>query len=501
MINEAYQITFGVEIETLLAFHESFLREHLQSTQNASGIIKIIPNNVRRQLKQTHQDYWTDRGIYLGWGLTSTPRNEGAWLTVQTLQDQINNFGVRGYADEILTLAETLLPNVRLHKMTREKYDEFSVWHLTHDNSLVGVSKDDLARELAKNNQIVDDVNNWDAHGIELVSRVLPFELQSFLEVQTRLSGLCGISTDRHTAFATDCCGLHIHVGLPPPQNHAPGTPLPTFSLPMVQHLAYVLVMYEEQIMTLFPKERRARSGDLVSNLEDFFAAEEEPEDMISLPSLPGEEEEKAPGARNDTEIGQSDLTTNLAGLDISSEVLEESTQTASEAGRPESAAPATPLQLLPTNVGPVCSTIPFSEAREKIFAENMTIEKLVKLMCTTRRQHIVNLQNLLRAADSPLPHTIEFRQHEGTTDAQEIRHWTTFIIALVRLCEENARMFGVGRSKGGVWEGYRGHGYRWREWDPELNVEDLVEMARVGDGEWDWGGKQWVKERVRKWT
>ena len=52
MINETFDMTFGVEFEMVLAFHEKLLHKHLQDTQNHSKIVKDIPKNVRRELYQ-----------------------------------------------------------------------------------------------------------------------------------------------------------------------------------------------------------------------------------------------------------------------------------------------------------------------------------------------------------------------------------------------------------------------------------------------------------------
>jgi len=95
-----------------------------------------------------------------------------------------------------------------------------------------------------------------------------------------------------------------------------------------------------------------------------------------------------------------------------------------------------------------------------------MTIDTLAKFMCGTTKGHIVNWTYLPRT--NGLARTIEFRQHGGTLDVEAVRWWVRFCGGLVRLAERNAREFEVG-------EGYGGEGYKWREWNREMSVGNLL--------------------------
>lgn len=277
MIKPSLQLTFGVEFEAILAFHETLLQTHLFNTNNASKIIKYIPDNIRSKLNQTSYHYLNTHKRYMGWGLTTPPTfTLSDHIFEEKLEDQMEKGGYRGYAGEILQLAKELLPErVRVHDSFQFKFEDFASWHLTHDRSVVGMDKDTLQRELSLAGQKVDDINDWDSHGIELVSRVLPFEEASFEEINIHLAALLGNEDSKHAAFINENCGFHVHIGLPGPKDLVRGTPPPTFSLATVQHLAYILVMYEMEISKSFPAHRREGSAaalvDLQTNLDNFI--------------------------------------------------------------------------------------------------------------------------------------------------------------------------------------------------------------------------------------
>lgn len=239
MINSTFEVTFGIEVECVLAFHESLLRNHLAATQINSKIIKDIPEDVRRKLNQVsphyldedarHQD--TSRQKYMGWGLT-TPTDYPPERDNNRFQEHMDmhlaQYGYRGYGGEILQVAQNLLPQeVEIHDSINgeNKYTDFSHWHLTHERGLVGADKKNLMKRLEKLSRAPGDLTNmlkqpsmtkdWDSHPLELVSRVLPYDSASIAEVHQHLTALQGGLM--HFAFATEHCGLHIHVGLPVP--------------------------------------------------------------------------------------------------------------------------------------------------------------------------------------------------------------------------------------------------------------------------------------------
>ena len=440
MINETFEVTFGVELETVLAFHETLLRRHLQSTSKRFEIIKNIPDDIRKELNLAPALYRRYYPKYMGWGLTTSASSDEIDVrTFQESEDKRAKLGYRAYAGEILTLAKTLLLPEDIRMYFGKGDPDYRFWHLTHDTSLVGVSKAVLTKNLRLADREIDDIEDWDSHGVELVSRVLPFESASFHEINTYLTRLFGTPSSQHLAMVTECCGLHVHVGLPPPADHTEGTPPPTFSLPTLQHLAYILVMYEIPLRALFPKWRfdgsNAGKHDLHTNLGNFF---EEPmgEDWDPKKDNFHVTNPTPSATDSDNKPAVADI---LSKAHIS--MKKDDSKSNAKITTPSAPAAIDP-NLSPS--GPFCPTIPFSTARSKIFSPNMTVPKLATLMSPTRA-YLVNFKYLLRQDGSP--RTLEFRQHEGCLNLSSLKSWVTFVVGLVRLAEYNGRVYGVGHE------------------------------------------------------
>lgn len=234
MINSTFQVTFGIEVECILAIHESLLCEHLNSTNSNSKIIKDIPENVRQELNQVPQRYLDDdkgrhdesRQRYHGWALTTptTYSKDGDDGKFQEHMDvNLQKYGYRAYGGEILHIAQKLLlDGVQTHD-SFNKYTDFSHWHLTHEQGLAGASKEDLMQRLeklwkakpAEDHKRPSLTKDWNTHPLELVSRVLPYNSSSIEEVHQHLAALQ--EGPSHFAYATQHCGLHVHIGLPSP--------------------------------------------------------------------------------------------------------------------------------------------------------------------------------------------------------------------------------------------------------------------------------------------
>jgi len=519
MIDSFLNLTFGVEFEAIIAFHETTLQKHLDNTHNTSKIIKDIPDDVRRELNQTNRFYSHIHKQYTGWGLTTPAAFTVPDQDVQVkLASEIEKFGYRGYAGEILGLAQNLFPDgVRVHDSFREKYHDFESWHLTHDRSVVGVDKDTLERELVLAGREVNNIDDWDSHSIELVSRVLPLEPASFNEINTYLAALRGSPDSLHAAFTNIHCGFHVHVGLPEPKDLPQGAAPPTFALPILQHLAYILVMYELAISKLFPAHRREGSAaamiDLQTNLDNFI---EEPVwdggkwDESEFPDLANKWfageikgpadvaiaeleklgiEDSTDSGYGPTPFGSPEQRLRLLETPKMEIALASAAVSPLSASRPDIQPPSAELQPPPAPApapspapAPAPAPVPesepplsFSKARAKIFTQDMTIDKLATLMCGTTKGHIANWTYLPRT--NGLARTIEFRQHQGTLDKDDVRWWVEFCGGMVKLAERNAREFGAE-------EGYGGEGYKWLEWSSELGVEnllDMMEMEEVG--------------------
>jgi hypothetical protein len=163
-----------------------------------------------------------------------------------------------------------------------------------------------------------------------------------------------------------DSCGFHVHVGLPD------GEALPIRAL---QHIAYILVVYEEQIGRLHDPKRRNRQEEIKSNREAFLAECPEPVERMV------EDEEG---------------------------------------------------NMVVKKFEPLFT--PLGEVRKQIFDEVDRADdpyEALKERIGTERSYIVNFKHINRESG---PRTIEFRQHAASDDPVEIFWWVEFCLGLVQL-------------------------------------------------------------------
>jgi len=497
MLNEEYQVTFGVELECIFGFHESLLQQHLDRTDEDSRIIKDIPEDVRQEFRQGPECYRQTRPSYIGWALTGPTAFPSARDDHQGLgfyESARQELGYRPYGDEILQLAQGVLgPNVDVHN-AREKRQDFNRWHLTVDTSLVGATKEELQSNLG--DRIADSVDNWDSSGLELVSRILPPIEESFDEISRYLDLLKGSSESRHGAFTNEYCALHVHVGLPPSGDA--NEPAPVFDLPTLQHLAYILVMYEAEITKLHPWSTRgpystAALTDCKPNLDTFYADSEAA--YIAREAAAAAAEEEA-SANSETSRSTPDIP-NIDSLSLNhpfspvdwangaSPTYPNTSENNKDDEEPTHETILDPFTHQPILIpidGP--SHLSLHRARHRIFAPTTTLPTLVATMSAGVRERIVNWTYLLRTGAGEA-RTVEFRQHEGCLDSEGVRSWVRFCVGLVRVAN-----FMAGRY--GAREGYAGEGYPWRWIRGEMGVEDLVGMMG-----WGGEGEEWLRGRV----
>ncbi|MCJ1378376.1 hypothetical protein MMC17_001474 [Xylographa soralifera] len=120
--------------------------------------------------------------------------------------------------------------------------------------------------ELDKKQTGLPDVNDWDTYGVELVSSVLRPVPQDFETITRFCNLLKGERCHNHGATINDTCGLHVHL--------KPDGDGNDFDLNTMQHLAYIIAIYEREIDELHPFHRRtyaprgATSYDFQSNTQ-----------------------------------------------------------------------------------------------------------------------------------------------------------------------------------------------------------------------------------------
>ena len=268
------------------------------------------------------------------------------------------------------------------HVVEGNKHTEVQKWGLVPEIS----AKIDGWEEVSKHlpDRVYENtLAQWDAAGVELVSRILqaPNYTDSqvlhsdpaLVEIRKYVEALLGTSQTPWGAYTNASCGLHVHVGLDPNLSQAGLLPLA-----VLQHLSYMLLQFETSISALHPRGRRALADTMYTT-----------------------------GCM---------LGSNSMGLRQSRHVCDK-----------------VPLPLL-------------KSIRDRIFSEDMTIDKLASLMSETARNvpypepSRFKFVNFFRPLDHKNPaKTIEFRQHDGSMDAEEIGRWVLFVTRLVRAAERLA--------------------------------------------------------------
>ncbi|KAI4280734.1 MAG: hypothetical protein L6R35_005829, partial [Caloplaca aegaea] len=411
-------LTFGIEFEHILAFHSSLLLPHLPPS---TRIIKDIPLSTREALRQTSIQYLCTRSYYNGWALTSPtayPLPRGPRFHNECLDKN----GCRGYGDEVLKIERDILiaasATDAVVQESEHKTQRFERWHLTTDNSLVGASHEALT-EIIGTNRI--ETREWDSAPLELVSPPFPLDEEaSFEEIATVLAAVRGTNLDHHQAFIDQWCGLHVHIGLPPSSTDE------TFPLPLLQHLAYITLVYEPAISSLFPPQRRPDRDDTGMDLgsnRDLFL----PEPDYSNVDWDAVEMVSDSGYASDDEAEEEGVYVELpkkggGGRGTTTTPTSPSSAAAATAAESEDHAYEVRIQ---------------QKAQTTLFAPAQTLHGLCHAMSSGgQRGRLVNWTYLARNPDNG-PRTLEFRQHEGCLDAREVRGWVRFCGALVRWAAE----------------------------------------------------------------
>jgi len=237
------------------------------------------------------------------------------------------------------------------------------------------------------------------------------------------IAAIRGNASSHHGAFISGHCGLHVHVGLP----------TQPFPLPTLQHLAYILIMYETQISAMHPPHRREGSDaaniDIASNRDNFL-------------------------------LDPARIVKKL--------VFDPVARTCSRKNR------RVTMQSL-------------AEIRATIFAKDVTLENLVDLMGGSKA-HMVNFSYLARKAGDG-PATLEFRQHEGCLYGPSVKWWVLFVTGLVRLADHLANINDTATAGGCTNAGMVG--YLFDEWHENMSFVDLFEMMEFPQEGRDYLGGQ----------
>lgn len=357
----ALPLTFGVELEFILAVHNEECA--------ASGF---------------------------SW-LYAPPKSTSARSALE--ETQLRTLGSGRHNDEsaeerrhriypVLTWTSRILENHGLdHVVAINNHTDVQRWGIVPEITANAQGWDELIKLLPDRVRRAT-LEQWNASGVEMVSRVLraPDHTRTrvlhsdpaLVEIKNYLTAVHGNHNTPWGAFVNKTCGLHVHVGLDPKLSDAGILPLD-----VLQHLSYMLVQFETSISALHPRGRRALA---------------------------------------DTRFGTgSMLGSNLLGVRQARHICDK----------------VPPLLL--------------EKIQDRIFGEDMTIEELAILMSETMkavprlaevradRYKFVNFTRLIGPTKDNGARTIEFRQHDGSLDADEIGRWVTFVTSLVRAAERLA--------------------------------------------------------------
>ncbi|KAL8725274.1 MAG: hypothetical protein Q9181_006474, partial [Wetmoreana brouardii] len=412
-------LTFGLEFEHLLAFHESLLTPLLPPN---TRIIKPIPYSSRIALRRAPEQYLLTRPQYIGWALTS-PSSYPSLFGTDWHNECLQKYGYRGYADEILRLEKKILEQSGCDAVVHDdkgKMRNFEKWHLTTDSSLVGATAKELASALGDRND-EEGLGEWDSSPVELVSRVLPLDEEeaSFTEIAHFLSALKPSSSltatatneDKFKTFTTPWCGLHVHIGLPP--SNSPNNCNFSFPLPLLQHLAYITIIYEPVLSSLHPRTRRPGNRDTEMDLDScrgpFY---EEP----GFAAVDWDAVDVEWGTSDEDSAYASDASWKSVGLKFPAPAKEKREEEAKEKTEQR-----VNLQEAAAGWSDEDEDLAFElrlrkRARKLIFEKDITLEKLCDLMSEGGSKGcVVNWTYLSRPVSGQEgPRTIEFRQHEA---------------------------------------------------------------------------------------
>lgn len=458
--------TFGIEFELTFAFHEDLLEQILSDYRVEAEIIKTLSTSQHSDLLGEAGNLFESnrshnfRSQYPSWGL-QVPSTDVIFNTLHFRQKfpttlSANRYAVRRYVMEPLFIAKERFQHMKLpcnvvgwaqsdlsnpgnHELSRLAYPDqpenilirnialdYSQWTVTNDDTLIGALESQLRSRLSEQGISEKIWPLWDSHGIELISPIftLAKKDEALLQIEKYLKAL---SSDQSMVLPSVWASTHAHIGFDFKDSN-------DISTPSFQHLIYILLLHEDLISRCFP---RSRSGIKIKE-----PIPEEP----SIPPFDDDDESFDP----DEEFDPPKLTPEEEAEIINDQVLAaESKYTG--IGNVESN-----LQYFrgQTRLGAHGSLGAALEIENSIFTEHDDIFGLIKKIQRPDsnqnengprfRGYIYNFANLWAFAKNetnwkPIKPTIEFRQHDCTTDADSVKHWIIFLEALVRVAEQKS--------------------------------------------------------------
>ena len=512
-ISSCKAITFGIECEHVLAFHQDELESITQ--ERDIDYLRILKTHSIREnkilLSYGREWGWAvcpsrRRQIYPSWTIVQNERDAAA----SEVSDNIQRFkssescGKNGcrhdfihtiYTAEPFLIAKRILNHHSLdvdvcayviHPASRDepvclkgsktdfkstKLLRDNAWTLTRDASVIGLLKSQLIERSCSISKT--DVDKWDSHGVELVSPIFDLtsdgKQEACAQLGARVEALKNGPT--YDMLESVWAGLHVHVGFDVAKHKDEYNQK---LRGILQHLAYLLVAQEPLITTMFPKSRSGRpeatrstdaniSEDDNHNEIEVIWADEELDRSYRWTDAPNSDESVL--AFEAAYTGWADLHSNRAWVD----------QQSVEAGEEPSDA----------------------NRRFHIFQGPQHWPQVQGLDAENGyepyRCYICNFSNIYNylafnpdRSSSEKP-TVEFRQHECCLDVRKIRHWLDFLEAIFRKAEALYEQEGFGATYLERQSSKYGQGF------PFQSLRFLCHWLGLDDGECDY----WEERQV----
>lgn len=397
----APELSFGVELEFILIFHEDEIVPILRARNPSAYLEKSLDpkGDIAQALR--HKAY--GRLDHNSWAVVGDGECPDSLEQHVRISKDGQDLAVRCYHREVSELVQQIIYPVDGFQTATVHYEpvfgkhyDYTNWTICGDPSLPGLSSKDLVGQLGDRSSTDAEASNWDSWGVEIVSPV--FRLADVDEMRPSMARmiktLAGTPQTKHRATVTEHCGLHVHIGFHDNSD---------FPLETIQNLALLVTVYEHEILRLCGAGRTTLPGKNdpyeLSNRENlFWACDDIPYDRPYV---------------DDDGIVHSQCEWEFTYIQKIKDFL---------------------LKNSPT------------ESYDNAAA------RIVGKLCLTR-QKFVNFTYLLTT--HLRPQTIEFRQHEGTADPTEICWWVQFCGGLVDLAGRIGRgeaQFRVNRWEDTIW-------------------------------------------------
>jgi DNA-binding ferritin-like protein len=301
---------------------------------------------------------------------------------------------------------------------------------------------------------------------------------ETFEEISRYLSTLKGYISQNWAAFESVWAGTHVHIGLNVQANKEISQPK---VMHFLQHLAYILISYEDLLTQLHPIHR---SGD----------GPEYNAHRANSPTM---------RLVGETEEAQAERTAKAA--------------VAAHRSHQELGSNAEHLATKAQRAGGA-QMLTWLDMRDTLFQEKLKITEFVEMLqdsstaeAGTHRGFFVNFANLSNsrfndAKDKPIKPTIEFRQHACSLDAGEVQYWVDLLFTIVRVAKAKVMQTTKFNSRDLVDQSAnfaeRGSKYRindqWhRSTIKEFCGSDLLDLDRVECEYWE-GRHQMYRRDMR---